>query len=143
MRKYIFLTFMLFSLSACGGIDWNDSKIKWYGYEDGLAAAKEQDKNIILIVYAEWCGVCKKYSKMFKDEKVVSRADNVIFIKMDQDEDSQYLKDYSIDGSYVPRTYLLNKEQEVMESPYKSKKYQFYLSPNNAKYLANLLDKLK
>lgn len=143
MRKTIFLISMILLLSACGGIDWNEPQIKWYGYADGLAAAKEQDKNIILIVYAEWCGVCKRYSKMFKDERVIASADNVIFIKMDQDEDSEHLKNYSIDGSYVPRTYLLNRELEIMESPYKSKKYQFYLSPNNAEYLANLLDKLK
>ena len=143
MKKLVFLTFMIFSLSACGGIDWNESEIKWHGYADGMAAAKAQNKKIILIVYAEWCGVCKKYSKMFKDEKIVSRADNVVFIKIDQDEGDQSLEKYSIDGSYVPRTYLINREQEIMESPYKSKKYQFYLPPNQTNYLASLLDELK
>ncbi len=144
VMKYLILAILgLISLSSQAAIDWNESEIKWHGYVDGLVAAREQNKNAVLIVYAEWCAVCTEYSSMFRDQRVVSRADNVIFIKLDQDDDSRYLKRFSIDGEYVPRTYLLDRNQDIMVSHYANDTYLFFLSPGNASYFSRLLDRLK
>jgi thiol-disulfide isomerase/thioredoxin len=137
------LVFLSLSCNSFSAIDWNDKDVEWHGYVDGLLAAKKEKKNVVLIVYADWCGVCKKYSTMFQDADVIRNSKNVVLVKLNQDTDTMYLKKYSLDGEYVPRTYLLDSEFNVMPSPYKSKKYDFYLAPGNESYLASLLNKLK
>jgi thiol-disulfide isomerase/thioredoxin len=136
------LTFCLPSVSFAE-IDWNDGKVQWHSYVDGLLAAKKENKNILVIVYADWCGASKQYSKMFFDPEVIESSKNVVLIKLNQDTDKQFTKKYSLDGDYVPRTYILGKDLNIRPSPYKSKKYDFYLPPGNNKYLASLLKNLK
>src|SRR3990167_11389663 len=120
-------------------IDWNKGDIEWHGYVDGLLKMKEENKNGLLIVYAEWCSVCKSYSKMFHDAEVVRQARNVVLIRLDQDKDSAYTKKYELDGDYVPRTFILSQDGTVRKSPYETEKYGFYLPPGRTKYLADLL----
>ena len=139
MRLIFGLLMFLFSSNSIAEIDWNKSNVKWHGYVDGLLEMRRENKNALLIVYAEWCGVCKDYSRMFHDPKIVTLAKNVVLIRLDQDKDSQYTKKFELDGGYVPRTFILSSDGTVRQSPYKSKKYDFYLPPGNNKYLADLL----
>ena len=80
---------------------------------------------------------------MFYNELVVENSNRVILVKLNQDKEKHYLDKFSLDGEYVPRTYILNSEFMVQPSPFKSDKYDFYLSPNNSEYLANLFRKLE
>ena len=139
---FVILAF-LFSGMAKAEIDWNDSNVKWYGYVDGLMEAKKQGKNVVLVVYADWCSVCKQYSNMFFDSSVIAASNNVILVRLNQDQDAHYLKKFSLDGEYVPRTYILDSSFNVQPSPFKSKKYDFYLPPGNAEYLTKLFKQLK
>ena len=141
--QMIALLVLCMPVVANAEIDWNDADIKWYGYVDGMLAAKRQQKNVILVVYANWCSVCKKYSRMFHDPSVISHSDKVVLVRLNQDEDGHYLSKFSLDGKYVPRTYILNADFEVQPSPFKSKKYDFYLPPNNVSYLVNLMSSLE
>ncbi|NIW47082.1 MAG: hypothetical protein GWN30_20735, partial [Gammaproteobacteria bacterium] len=115
----------------------------WHGYVDGMLEAKKQGKNVVLIVYADWCSVCKRYSKMFFNNSVIANSDNVVLVRLNQDQDQRYLKKFSLDGKYVPRTYILDSNFKVQPSPFKSKKYDFYLPPGNEEYLVRLFKKLK
>lgn len=142
-RKYVFALLLLFPTFACAGIDWNDKTVKWYGYDDGVAAARRDNKPILLVVYADWCGVCKAYSKMFTDPAVIASSQNVILIRLNQDSDSKYLSKYSLDGKYVPRTYILNKNQVIQPSPYKREDYAFFLSPDKKDLLVDILKTMK
>lgn len=65
--------FLLLPGIATAGIEWNDRNIQWYGYIDGMLEAKRQNKSMFIVIYTDWCGYCKKYSRMFYDDRVVSR----------------------------------------------------------------------
>jgi len=123
---------------AADHIDWNSQQIEWHDYPDGLETMKSNNQPAVLIVYADWCGVCKRYSKMFQDPEVVKQSKSVVFIRINQDT-SPYVKDFSRDGSYVPRTFLLDKHGTVLDSPFKNKRYSFFLPPGSTEYLAKLL----
>jgi thiol-disulfide isomerase/thioredoxin len=123
---------------ATAQIDWNDQQIEWHDYPDGLIKMKSDNKAAILIVYADWCGVCKRYSKMFLDPEVVKQAKNVVLIRINQDT-SPYVKDFAYDGNYVPRTFILDKRGKVLDSPFKNGKYSFFLPPGRSEYFAKLL----
>lgn len=128
---------------ALAGINWNDKAVQWHGYDAGVAAAKHDNKPILLVVYADWCGVCKKYSTMFTDPAVIEASRNVVLIRLNQDTDSKYLAKYSLDGKYVPRTYILDKNQVIQPSPYKTKNYAFFLAPGNNEFLVQLFNEMK
>lgn len=144
IRKYLFtLLLMLAPALAFGKIGWNDEAVKWHGFEEGVAIAKRDNKPVLLVVYADWCGVCKRYSVMFQDERIVKSAKRVVLIRLNQDTDQRYLKQFSLDGAYVPRTYILNKDLAIQPSPYKTKKYGFFLAPENTDLLVNILDTMQ
>lgn len=133
----------IFPTAVNAEIDWNDSSVSWHGYVDGLMEAKKQGKNVVLVVYADWCSVCKQYSKMFYDNNVIAASKNVVLVRLNQDHDKHYLKKFSLDGEYVPRTYILDSNFTVQPSPFKSKKYGFFLPPDNSDYLVKLFKQLK
>jgi hypothetical protein len=41
---------------AFAGINWNDKAVKWHGYDDGVAAAKRDNKPILLV--GRYCWSC-------------------------------------------------------------------------------------
>lgn len=144
LRKYLIsIIFLLLPSFACAAINWNDQAVKWYGYDDGVAAAKRENKPILLVVYADWCGVCKRYSTMFADPAVVGNSRNVVLIRLNQDTDGKYLSKYSLDGKYVPRTYILDKNQVIQPSPYKSSEYAFFLPPESNELLVDIMKTMK
>lgn len=142
-RQLVIASLLLLPSLAFAAINWNDKAVKWHGYEDGIAAAKRDNKPILLVVYADWCGVCKQYSKMFNDPAVVNSSRNVVLIRLNQDKDGKYLAKYSLDGKYVPRTYIMNKDQVIQPSPYKRADYAFFLPPDSNEFLVELFNVMK
>ncbi len=49
-------------LLACAGplSAGNKTKLQWYTFEKGLAEAKKANKKMLVDVYTDWCGWCKK-----------------------------------------------------------------------------------
>jgi len=127
---------------SMAAIDWNDNEIVWYEYEDGINRMQHENKNGILIVYSNKCRACIEYAKMFEDDGIIKYSRDLVLIRVDRDRDEHISKKYQIDGNYVPRTYLLDSDANIITSPYKSDKYMFYLPPNNEKYLAELMRRL-
>ena len=134
--------------ARAGAEDWNDQGIKWYGYEDGLAAAKQAKKPICLIFYTTWCPHCANYSKVFSDPAVVSKAKSFVMIRLDKDKNAEVSKKYSPDGEYIPRTYFLSADGKLDDSLSEQRpqyKY-FYNEKDPASILAGMdraLSKLK
>ena len=95
---------------ALAGGDWNDAQIGWKSYDDGLAAAKKEQKPICLIFYTEWCPHCRNYSGVFHDAKVVEKSKNFVMIRLDKDKNAEISKKYAPDGEYIPRTYFLSSD---------------------------------
>ena len=134
---------LIIPLAVHAAIDWNDSDVEWYNYADGIEQAKQDGKKALIIVYADWCGVCKRYSEMFRNPEVVKQAKGVILIRINQDTEKQYADKFSVDGTYIPRTYILGTEQQILSSPYKSEKYGFFLPPGKDEFLIKLLEWLQ
>jgi thioredoxin-related protein len=43
----------------------------WYRFDEGLKKAEEENKNIMINFYTQWCGFCKKMDKYtFGDEEI-------------------------------------------------------------------------
>ncbi len=58
MRK--FLVLIAFSLTFVG---FSQEKVNWLGFEEAIKLNKENPKPILLDVYADWCGYCKKMDR--------------------------------------------------------------------------------
>jgi thioredoxin-related protein len=57
------------SISARAG---DKTKLKWRSFDSGLAEAKKTSKKIMLDIYTDWCGWCKRLDKdTYSNEKVV------------------------------------------------------------------------
>jgi thioredoxin-related protein len=67
--KYVSLFFIAFSLSFAAQAQ---DKITWLKFEDAIAANAKSPKMLLVDVYTDWCGWCKKMdNETFTDPKVV------------------------------------------------------------------------
>jgi thioredoxin-related protein len=67
MIKKLLLTVFLFTTI----ISAND-KLKWYGFDEGLAKAKKENKFLLVDFYTDWCGWCKKMdSETYANKNII------------------------------------------------------------------------
>lgn len=94
----------LFSLYAAE-LNWADS------YADAIAKAKEQKKDVMLLITTNTCRWCRKLeSETLADISVINRLNkDYISVHVTRDEDD-YPK--SLEASGVPTTYFLNIKGE-------------------------------
>ena len=78
-----------------------------------LNAALEEagDKLVVIDFFATWCGPCKMIAP--KIEEWASSMDNVVFVKIDVDENEEAAQEYNI--SAMP-TFILIKNKEKVKS---------------------------
>lgn len=98
------------------GDSWNASRIHWVDYKQGVARAKVEHKPVCLVFFATWCPHCKNYSHVFEDPRVVAEAKKFVMVRVDTDQHPELSQRYSLDGSYIPRTYFLTPGGQVAES---------------------------
>jgi thioredoxin-related protein len=62
--------------------------VKWYSWEEAVAANKKKKKKIFVDVYTDWCGWCKKMDKTtFSDPAIVKHMnDNFYCVKLDAEQ---------------------------------------------------------
>jgi glutaredoxin len=106
----------LFALAtpALAGGDWNDAGIAWKSYDEGLAAAKAENKPICLILYTSWCPHCTNYSKVFHDPALVELSKKFVMIHLDKDKETEVSAKYAPDGDYIPRTFFLKSDGTLL-----------------------------
>jgi thioredoxin-related protein len=58
--------------------------VKWKGFTEGLSEAKKTGKKVLVDVYTDWCGWCKKMDKdVYADNKVADYlSKNYVAIKL-------------------------------------------------------------
>jgi len=128
--------------TCLAGGDWNDSAVDWKGYEEGLAAAKSEDKPVCLIFYTDWCPHCTKYSGVFHDEKVIEKSKKFVMIRLNKDKNTKLSGQYAPDGEYIPRTFFLTpdgKTNPAVKAP--RDKYHYFYNPQAPGELLAAMDR--
>lgn len=129
------------STSVQAGGDWNEGGITWRGYAEGLAEAKKNGKPVVLVFFTEWCPHCTRYSGLFHEEKVVSQSKNFVMIRLDKDKEGELSGKYAPDGEYIPRTFFLSANGDVMSSiKAPREKYQHFFNPQQSGELLAAMD---
>jgi thioredoxin-related protein len=61
MKKiFIFITIAIFGISSIFGQTAGAEKVKWYTPKEAFELQKKQPKKILIDIYTDWCGWCKK-----------------------------------------------------------------------------------
>lgn len=90
--KYLSLLFIVFSFSF--SVKAQD-QIKWLKFEEAIAANAQNPKMLLVDVYTDWCGWCKKMDKdTFTDPKVIAHINNNFYAVKMNAEDTQRKFDF-------------------------------------------------
>ncbi len=105
---------------------------------------KDGGQRGILIVYADWCGTCKAYSKFFKDPEVVKALRGLVLMRADQDTEPALSKKFGSDGDYVPRTLALDANGAILTGAYENQgKFAYFIPADEPDDLLRFLRRVK
>ena len=90
--------------------------IRWYGYDEGIARAKKENKKVFLYFWADWCGYCEKMEKetLAKPDVISFLNDKFIPIKVNSDAEQRLAAQYFVRG--LPTTWFLGKNGEKISN---------------------------
>lgn len=125
----VFSSFVL-SVSADGSLGRGFGEhIDWKKYPEGLKEAQSSHKPIMLVIHKTWCGACKALKPKFAESKGIEElSKNFVMINVEDDEEPQDTK-FQIDGSYIPRIYILDSAGRVQKDIYNKNgnpSYKYY-----------------
>ncbi|MFK8058678.1 MAG: thioredoxin family protein [Polaribacter sp.] len=84
MKKYILLfTIVFFSLS-----NFAQENVKWISFEEAIKLNKKSPKPILVDIYTDWCGYCKRMDLYTYSNKTIADYINKNFyaVKLDGEE---------------------------------------------------------
>ncbi|KAI0209511.1 Thioredoxin domain-containing protein 12 [Lamellibrachia satsuma] len=109
---------------------FNDN-INWVTLDDGLKAAKEENKPLMLLIHKSWCGACKALKPQFATSvKIEDLSKKFVMVNVMDDEEPNDIK-YKPDGGYIPRILFLTHNGEIQTDIYNEKgsaQYKYYYS---------------
>jgi len=89
-------------------IDWIENQ------EKGLAKAKQEGKPVFLILYADWCGWCKKtFTDTLTDPRIGKMRDKFVWMKLNSDKEKKYKEQYGQNG--FPMMVILKPDGTVLK----------------------------
>lgn len=98
--------------TAGGSIRWETN------LDSALNLAKADNKVVIVDVYTDWCGWCKKMDKViYADPAIVSLSREQVFLKFDAEDGGQgqqFAKRMGVRG--YPTTIILNSDGERLKA---------------------------
>jgi protein-disulfide reductase (glutathione) len=98
-----------------GAIAWGDA-IAWRDWDAALRTARAENRSVCLVVYADWCPMCKQLAPEFAKPELASAAQQLLMVRQDQDEGAPWLKErLGQYGNYLPRVLFLDPDGNVLE----------------------------
>jgi len=100
------------------GVDPRYTRITWErSLGSALKSASDGNKLVVVDVYADWCGWCKKMEKtIYSDPRVASLGSDVVFVKVNADdrgEGNRFAKQNHVSG--LPTTIILDHNGSVVK----------------------------
>lgn len=112
------LSFALIFLALLIGISdvQAASRIKWYSYDEGMVRREEEQKNVFLNFYTQWCGFCKKMdNETFRDPAVIAYLnEHFISIKINSEKQRRLATEYYVMG--LPTSWFISEKGEKISN---------------------------
>lgn len=81
-------------------------------HDAGLAAARKENRPAVLVLYADWCGWCKRlFSESLEDPRVKNLRDRFVWMKVNSDKEKELKTRYGQEG--FPMVVILNSDGTV------------------------------
>lgn len=111
--KTILLDLEVLSLTKAASLQ--TKPIDWIEEHDaGLARAKKEGKPVFLLLYADWCGWCKKtMTETIPDPRISGLKDKFVWVKVNSDKEIKYKEQYGQNG--FPFIVLLKPDGTVLK----------------------------
>lgn len=123
---FLFMMINLIGLQPVSAQNPPDDNINWVGMERALQLASQQDKFILIDVYAEWCPYCQRMqSEVYPSEEVEEKVGKYFIpvrINTESNEKLRYLGNDFTQAEFagalqyrsVPTTYFMNDKGEIV-----------------------------
>ncbi len=131
------------SSAQAGGGDWNQSKITWHSFDEGMKAASTSGKPVCIVFHTSWCPHCKTYRQVFFDERMVKAAKDFTMILIDRDAHQSVSERYGPDGQYIPRTIFLDKQGVIAPVNAGRPSYKHFYNTKDPRNLLEAMAKAK
>ncbi len=104
----VFIAAFAFILPQAGAISWKNN------LDDALKAAKSQGKPVMIDIYTDWCGWCKKLdSDTYSDPKVNAASEKFICVKVNAEKEPAIASKYGVSG--YPTIIFLDSNGNVLQ----------------------------
>lgn len=90
--------------------------IKWYGFHEGMALGRKENKKVYIHFWASWCSYCKKMeTDTFSNTSVIAYLNrNFISIKVDADREKDISSEFRVSG--LPDNWFLDENGQKISN---------------------------
>ncbi len=148
MKVKILVAVMAFFVITAFKAD--NTEVKWMDFNEGYALAKKKNKIMLVDVYTEWCGWCKKMDRDAYAKPAISQVLNTDFISVKFNPEITNVT-YSYEGKSYTGEQLAGVISNYQISGYpttifiypKQKKSEVVVGYKNAEQMAPILADMK
>jgi len=148
MKAKILVAVMAFFVITAFKAD--NTEVKWMDFNEGYALAKKKNKIMLVDVYTEWCGWCKKMDRDAYAKPAISQVLNTDFISVKFNPEITNVT-YSYEGKSYTGEQLAGVISNYQISGYpttifiypKQKKSEVVVGYKNAEQMAPILADMK
>ena len=97
--QIILIALIFTTITGIQAQDDQKTTVKWYSIEEAEKLSKEQGKKVMIDVYTDWCGWCKKMDKETFNHPVIAKYINENYYPVKLDAESK------IDITFMGTTY--------------------------------------